>query len=201
MDKEITLISELIQRLSKMMWTLMCDGIWMRGGCAIGLLSNTSHSPWGPAFIEAYETETRLAIHPRLVFSRSVYDWIARNTDVDQLPIKRDANDGVYFIDVIGSGISRLRGNPRAVDEFRKINEHLNFGHTRLLIIQVFLGNIVGCVENGIGHSVVNNKTFRWTLIVTIPKPANNLLVTLVFQHCRGPNVRLGDVCDFAFGA
>lgn len=132
-DKEIDLISQLIRRLSRMMWTLMCDGIWMRGGCAIGLLSNTSHSPWGPAFIEAYETETRLAIHPRLVFSRPVYDWIATNTNVDQLPIKRDTNDGVYFVDVIGSGISRMKDDPRAAEEFKQITEHLNFGYERAI--------------------------------------------------------------------
>jgi len=128
-DKDISIVSQLIRRLAKMMWTLMCDGIWMRGGISMGLLADNSQSPWGPAFIDAYETETRLAVHPRLVLSRTAYEWISDQTDVSQLPIKRDINDGIYFLDVIGSGITRLQDMPEARQEFENIAKHINSGH------------------------------------------------------------------------
>jgi len=130
-DQNHDIFSELIERLATMMWTLMCDGVWMRGGVAIGLLSNSSHRPWGPAFIEAYETETRLAVHPRLVFSRKAFDWLSESIDVSDLPIKRDKTDGIYFIDVVGQGVDRLRDDPGASLHFAKIREHLNIGYSQ----------------------------------------------------------------------
>ncbi len=135
-NKDIQCIRELIERLSIMMWSLMCDGVFMRGGLTIGLLSRTSHRPWGPAFIDAYDTETSLAVHPRIVFSKEACEWISQATNMSELPVKRDEKDGVYYIDVIGSGMKRITATelePEEIAEatdFRQIAKHLKDGRS-----------------------------------------------------------------------
>lgn len=111
-NQEIQDVISLLEQLAKMLWTLMVDGVWMRGGITVGKLSKSPDRPWGPAFIEAYDTEVKLANYPRLVVSRKMIEWLNEHTEHRQLlPIKRDENEGVYFVDAIGEGLKSRVGN------------------------------------------------------------------------------------------
>jgi len=142
-----TTLTQLIDRLAEIIWELMTDGIWMRGGVAIGLLSNTPHRPWGPAFIKAYETEAYLAVHPRVVFSKTTYEWFAEGIDMAALSelqkfhIKRDKRDGIYYIDIIARNLYKAqyesskgkKYHKKYNEDLSKIRDHLNHGHAQAM--------------------------------------------------------------------
>ena len=74
-------------------------GIMIRGGATIGKISKDKDKPWGPAFIEAYQTETSLAKVPRIVFSKKLVEHMRTKgwfPDVEEL-CSRD-EDGVYSL-------------------------------------------------------------------------------------------------------
>lgn len=82
------------------------DMYWPEGGRGITI---------GPALIEAYELESRLAIFPRILVSRQLNSYIA-NQNIDsypfgQGPLLRDLiskdNDGMYYLDLLNPEVTR----------------------------------------------------------------------------------------------
>ncbi|MCD6460283.1 hypothetical protein J7L67_06410 [bacterium] len=71
----------------------------------------------GPGVIDAYELESKIAIYPRIVISRNLYDYI-KQEDIKSYPfaeegnlkdyIKQD-NDGIYFLDLLNKNIIRKK--------------------------------------------------------------------------------------------
>jgi hypothetical protein len=109
-------IERLLNDLSKMTWDLMGEGIWMRGGLSVGKLSSNSKLPWGPAFIEAYDTETRLANFPRIVLARSALDFLRQGQtagpeSLNKIGLKRNDDDGVWFVNIIEDNVKRCISN------------------------------------------------------------------------------------------
>ena len=130
-NDDIDEIKLLIERLTIMLWTLMLDGIWMRGGLTIGDLSTSKDRPWGPAFIEAYDTETTLANYPRVVVSRELYEQLKNEIQNDTTPVKRDKTDGVYFLDIIGQGVKKNKDSQIGFEKLTKIKKHLDQEHAK----------------------------------------------------------------------
>ncbi|PDZ55088.1 hypothetical protein CON15_23105 [Bacillus cereus] len=55
---------------------MMRKGILMRGGLAVGLLCHNDNIVYGPAMVEAYELESKLAIYPRVVVKENDLKYI-----------------------------------------------------------------------------------------------------------------------------
>jgi hypothetical protein len=54
---------------------LLAEGFFVRGGLSLGSLHVSDHVLFGPALVEAYDLESRAAVHPRIVLS-----WAAAET-------------------------------------------------------------------------------------------------------------------------
>lgn len=96
---------DLIQKI------LAKEGILVRGGLTSGLLYHKGNIAFGPAFIRAYELESKEAIYPRIIIDPDlldapsdeikaglIYSWKKSN-------LKEDA-DGYYFINFLGGYFS-----------------------------------------------------------------------------------------------
>lgn len=140
-DPDLVILHQVIDRLCMAVWDLMVEGIFMRGGISKGLLSTKPQRPWGPAFINAYETETNLAVHPRIVLSKSFFNWMKTHKNWENsfqpdcppefASYKRDENDGVYFLDVVARGLFKITKQSFTYGTeqgLKKIKAHLDFG-------------------------------------------------------------------------
>jgi hypothetical protein len=58
---------------NSLQFNLWANGILFRGAVTKGALYHDADVIFGPAFIEAYELETRTAIHPRIMLTPAVY--------------------------------------------------------------------------------------------------------------------------------
>lgn len=92
---------------------LIGRGVLVRGGIAYGNVAVYEGSPYGSAFIEAYELESKIAVYPRLVVSPSLLERFAKG----ELPFVKNHNlseeasyiknilkmgdDGLWFIDYL----------------------------------------------------------------------------------------------------
>lgn len=96
---------------------LVQHGMLCRGGIAQGKLIHTARLIFGPAFVEAYNLETRVAIYPRVILSEAIVRAGIAAHAPHHLPkhesesihdlISLDA-DGMYFVDYITKGQSEL---------------------------------------------------------------------------------------------
>ncbi|MFQ6552272.1 hypothetical protein AAD018_008000 [Aestuariibius insulae] len=96
---EPSAVSKLTIELAKLTLSLMEIGVWIRGGMSHGQISRKKTAPWGPAIVEAYEVESKLAVFPRIALSESAvqfFDQSAESSKEDRFLI-RDS-DGVWSL-------------------------------------------------------------------------------------------------------
>ncbi|CTQ31298.1 hypothetical protein [Jannaschia rubra] len=93
-------VAELFVVLAKLTLDLMEIGVWIRGGMSHGLISKTRTTPWGPAIVEAYEVESKLAINPRIAMGKSAVEFVNRaatGVQKDDRLVRDD--DGVWSLE------------------------------------------------------------------------------------------------------
>ncbi|HKG38781.1 MAG TPA: hypothetical protein VKB25_07310 [Conexibacter sp.] len=79
---------------------LVSDGFFVRGGLSLGSLHVSDHVLFGPALVEAYDLESRAAVHPRIVLSRPAAET-QRGTAGGSMLMCDD--DGQTFVDYLGA--------------------------------------------------------------------------------------------------
>lgn len=79
---------------------LVAEGFFVRGGLSLGSLHVSDHVLFGPALVEAYDLESRAAVHPRIVLSRAAAET-QRGTAGGSMLMRDD--DGQTFIDYLGA--------------------------------------------------------------------------------------------------
>lgn len=83
---------------------IFSSGILLRGAICVGDLFIGDHATFGPALIDAYDIESRVAVFPRIVIDNELLRT-ARETATLALPIRDDyitrGEDGVYFVDYL----------------------------------------------------------------------------------------------------
>ena len=95
-------------------------GFLTRGGIAVGKLIHTNKHIFGPALVEAYNLESKIARFPRIILHPDVlgvakYFPSSHNSSTDELEsvhtcLSKD-DDGYYYIDYIGKVVSELDDN------------------------------------------------------------------------------------------
>jgi hypothetical protein len=94
---------------------LLAEGFFVRGGLSLGALHVSDNALFGPSLVEAYDLESRAAVHPRIVLSRAAAET-QRGTAGGSMLLRDD--DGQTFIDYLGAAfdepddpLSVLRGH------------------------------------------------------------------------------------------
>lgn len=103
----------LMQLLLGTMDLVDCYGILLRGGIVRGQLIHDNTMLVGPAMVEAYRLESKLAKYPRIIieeelkrqFDENMEDYIKHHTNLVEVPgfnrlFKKD-DDGWYYLDYI----------------------------------------------------------------------------------------------------
>jgi hypothetical protein len=97
---DTTEIELLMQHATWLQINLIKEGFFVRGGLSIGSLHVGEHVLFGPALVEAYELESRVAVHPRLVLSRAAAET-QRGAAGGSMLLCDD--DGQTFVDYLGA--------------------------------------------------------------------------------------------------
>lgn len=112
--------SEIFFTLIEIKWMIMNlvnRGILCRGALSFGKLIHTDKNIFGPALVEAYITESKAALYPRIIISRELIQLAGKYTANHHSPeeeveyvndlLKKDG-DGMYYIDYFLGAQSEL---------------------------------------------------------------------------------------------
>lgn len=123
---------------------LLAEGFLARGGLSLGSLHVSDQVLFGPALVEAYDLESRAAVHPRIVLSRAAAET-QRGTAAGSMLMCDD--DGQTFVDYLAATfqepedpfpalqshrdtvvdrLHRSRGSKRRWEKYRWLGEYHN---------------------------------------------------------------------------
>jgi hypothetical protein len=91
---------------------LLHDGLLIRGAIAKGSLHHKRSIMFGPAFLEAYGIESKIAKYPRIVLSREVHQDFKEMEGSLKFPQIRFAEDGPPFLHVFARFAMLNEGEP-----------------------------------------------------------------------------------------
>jgi len=129
-------VSALCKALAELTWDLLKAGVFIRGGLAVGKVSSDKTRPWGPAIVTAYRMESTVATVPRVVAHRSFLELLGENGVKSLEPLlRRDTEDGVYFIDTISYQIQEFQKDNTTIlqEDLETIRDHLNVEHNKAI--------------------------------------------------------------------
>lgn len=98
----------LLFRVSQFALDLLASGFLLRGAIAKGLLRHSERVIFGPAFLNAYDSERNVAKYPRIVVDRGTHEDFLNlpNAKLNEVferfirPDLRHADDGPVFVDI-----------------------------------------------------------------------------------------------------
>ncbi|MBQ8682669.1 MAG: hypothetical protein IJ510_02980 [Selenomonadales bacterium] len=94
-------VMEFISFISIFWGTALEKDLLFRGGVTIGKLYVDEKMIWGKALVNAHGLEEKVAIFPRVVISKGLYNWM-RSVGMKWWGIKQDF-DGIWFIDIFSN--------------------------------------------------------------------------------------------------
>lgn len=129
-------------QLALMQMTLISDGILIRGSMSMGKLYSQKEIFFGPAFHEAYESESKMAVYPIILLSASIENFLTKMIlylymdDILTLykgPVPFDCfNHGGIYINYLYLLLNaRIFDKPQERDEF--MAEHKKLIETSLI--------------------------------------------------------------------
>ena len=117
--EDIAQLFFMIRYLQDRLWE---KRICLRGAVTIGDMfwpDSGKSITFGPALIEAYKLESEVAIYPRILVDKRLYQYIEEQTP-DAYPFAeknhelkgflRKDSDGIYFLDLLNTRITRAKG-------------------------------------------------------------------------------------------
>jgi len=98
----------LLFRVSQFALDLLASGFLLRGAIAKGLLHHSERVVFGPAFLNAYDSERNVAKYPRIIVDRGTHEDFLDlpNAQLNEVferfirPDLRHADDGPIFVDI-----------------------------------------------------------------------------------------------------
>lgn len=97
------LIRGLMEHAAWLQNVLIAEGFFVRGGLTSGSLHVSDQVLFGPALVEAYDLESSVAVHPRIVLSRAAAESQRGTADTSMLLCD---DDGQTFIDYLGARLT-----------------------------------------------------------------------------------------------
>lgn len=111
--------------------TYFQKGIFLRGGISNKYAMVRGQFAVGEGLMEAYEAESTLAKHPRIVLHPAVSSNVALMDKIDYLskamysghaPLQKDQTDGLYFLDYLGHAASTINTDIPIIAASAKMN-------------------------------------------------------------------------------
>ena len=99
---DATEIELLMRHASWLQSNLIAEGFFVRGGLSVGSLHLSDQVLFGPALVEAYDLESRAALYPRIVLSRTAAET-QRGPAAGSMLMRDD--DGQIFINYVGAAV------------------------------------------------------------------------------------------------
>jgi hypothetical protein len=125
-----------LANLQNLVINLVWRGIICRGGVSYGKLVHNEKMVFGPALVEAYETESKAALYPRIILDKTIIKIGIKNNGFDNgasevqkaiLNLLSKDTDDMYYIDYFLKAQGELDDPaldmPRYIDELRDIIE------------------------------------------------------------------------------
>lgn len=135
-DSEEYEFSHLLDDISIMLYELASQGIFCRGAIAYGKFLHDEKFLFGPALVEAYETESKAALYPRVIIDKSVLDVYKQKSKkaLKRLQLKKDFVDNYLledmddklFIDYFYLPVERAVGPDAYVEYLEKLRSHIS---------------------------------------------------------------------------
>jgi hypothetical protein len=97
MSEDEGILQVVTRGLSVFQLYMTLDGFFMRGGVAIGDVYFDEDIVFGPALIEAYEVESRLARDPRIVLGKSCTKYLSTQIFDNTFDLLKDTDDQVFL--------------------------------------------------------------------------------------------------------
>jgi hypothetical protein len=98
-------------------------GILVRGGMTVGNIYAAADLAYGPAFVRAYDLESKLANYPRIVLDPSLIKALrddkrirsAQHSPDEEIAyirsLIRQGDDGLWFVDYLGASSTEFEDN------------------------------------------------------------------------------------------
>lgn len=97
LDEDSNLLSMLFKTIQRLVINLVNEGFLCRGAISIGELVHSDRVVFGPALNDAYETETKAALYPRVILDKSIMELSKKNLnsqlDLFGFPIRSSYSD------------------------------------------------------------------------------------------------------------
>ena len=129
----------LILHVQKIAFRLLRLGFLCRGGLVKGLLYHDPAAVFGPALVDAYDIETRVAKHPRVVLDDAVARWSYQLPEPVGKIMRRlvlrheDGHHAVHVLRVLTTAMSADNGpGPESMRMYLDIANHLDAEIARL---------------------------------------------------------------------
>jgi len=149
----------IVRYLQDILWK---DGLCLRGAIVKGPMywpeSVKENIILGTAMLKAYKLESKVAIYPRVVITKSLFEYIEKNNvktwsnrdegDIVLTDFIKKDKDGIYFFDILNSEITRKKGesiflnNDGSFSIGWDINDRNNYDG--------IVNTVKGLIENGI---------------------------------------------------
>ncbi len=94
-------VMEFISFVSIFLGIALEKDLLFRGGVTIGKLYVDERMIWGKALVDAHGLEEKVAVFPRVVISKNLYNWM-KSEGMNWWGVKQDF-DGIWFIDILSN--------------------------------------------------------------------------------------------------
>ena len=167
-DDNTTLL-KLIRTIQELIINFVNSGMLCRGSISYGKLIHDNQIIFGPALNDAYETETKAAMYPRIILDKSILESSKKNRQPSLFESEMNKED------MILSYLSKDTDEKYYIDYFPK-----DIGEYKYMTnIQIYLANLRQIIINGSKSTKPDLKVkYGW-----MKNKYNNLLQTLQSEN------------------
>lgn len=132
LDKSPSKASTVFEIILKIIIHLVSKEVICRGALSYGKFIHDSRILFGPALIEAYETESKAAMYPRVIMDRKIYNYsrmyLDKKTNKLIIPegisdyLKLDL-DGKYYIDYISAAARVIQDESEIIQYYKTLRD------------------------------------------------------------------------------
>jgi hypothetical protein len=124
-----------IREAGKLALEILGLGLPCRGSIVMGLCHHRRHLVVGPAIVEAYELEKRIANYPRIILNEGAMELLAKyinSQTPDWKTLVRDDRDGIHYLNIFhcafGGSLPWTSYPPERSDFMKQIADSIGAG-------------------------------------------------------------------------